>query len=828
MTKEIFIDTIKESFHTVLGDNQLSDVYDVLMAYRGISQEVEDYPIKVIKDIFVKESYSPISYYPCDFIELKHILKTNKIFNDKQLGLFSLSFAKKYLLDYSVFIGLEGYDKCDKLGGIIITENLIEDVLKNIKKIYIKSNSPVEKEISNINMMLKEMNCKVDICTLVDIPSLSEPKISNTKPFNLSKISQINNINFSQLEQNIFNVLVQCKQHFNLNVTMRICGGFVRDKLLGIPSDDIDITLDTMTGAKFVEYLTNYAQVLPEKNVIGKTYIVGQDIDKSKHLETAGIDIYGQKIEFVNLRSEEYGNSRIPTIKIGTPEQDAERRDLTLNALFYNIETGQIEDYVGGLKDLKTMTLRTPLDPAKTFQDDPLRMLRVLRFYSRYPQSQIDPAIIEAIKSPEVQSQFNKLSPERSSPELIKMMEGERPDAAARIMFETGLYKHVFQVPSNISDISMNQESPYHNLNLMEHTLSDMSSLNKRSKERNLPKEERGLLNLSAMLHDFGKMFPEIRTPRKDNRGYHYIGHENKSYEFVNQILTKMGFPQEAKEFVSQVVLKHMDAHNFNPNVGGYDKKMGRFLNQVDSLYENLLEHALADSTGRTMPPEEIKKEQQKYKGIINDMTKYRQEMGDMIKKPVIDGNRIREIFTEVVPEMVQENAFIKDKSNPKGKHYLAYVIEKLLEAQWSRVVKNTEEAEQFIRKNVKNWRGIWRQSQMDLPPKKSNNWYQTIKIADASSPENPDGGDGYEGSTPREQQDDIQFVQYSALSPLQKGDKVRLRTQAWSFDPPAGRVVNVANNIVTVEWETGKYKGRKTKHNLTDTVELSATLEKI
>jgi hypothetical protein len=112
--------------------------------------------------------------------------------------------------------------------------------------------------------------------------------------------------------------------------------------------------------------------------------------------------------------------------------------------------------------------------------------------------------------------------------------------------------------------------------------------------------------------------------------------------------------------------------------------------------------------------------------------------------------------------------------------------------------------------------------------PKKSNNWYQTIKTADASSPENPDGGDGYEGSTPREQQDDIQFVQYSALSPLQKGDKVRLRTQAWSFDPPVGRVIDVANNIVTVEWETGKYKGKKTKHSLTDTVELSATLEKI
>lgn len=107
---------------------------------------------------------------------------------------------------------------------------------------------------------------------------------------------------------------------------------------------------------------------------------------KSKHLETAVIKVQGEFIDLVNLRSEEYGeDSRVPEIKIGTPEQDALRRDLTINSMFYNINTGQIEDLTNrGLEDLKNGIVRTPLEPLKTFVDDPLRVLRTIRFAQRF------------------------------------------------------------------------------------------------------------------------------------------------------------------------------------------------------------------------------------------------------------------------------------------------------------------------------------------------------------------------------------------------------------------------------------------------------------
>lgn len=119
----------------------------------------------------------------------------------------------------------------------------------------------------------------------------------------------------------------------------------------------------------------------------GKSYgVIKANSDQSKHLETAVIKVQGISIDLVNLRSEEYGaDSRVPVISIGTPEQDALRRDLTLNALFFNINTGMIEDFTGkGIDDLKNQVCRTPLDPLKTFLDDPLRLLRVIRFAHRF------------------------------------------------------------------------------------------------------------------------------------------------------------------------------------------------------------------------------------------------------------------------------------------------------------------------------------------------------------------------------------------------------------------------------------------------------------
>jgi len=131
--------------------------------------------------------------------------------------------------------------------------------------------------------------------------------------------------------------------------------------------------------------------------------VIKANSDKSKHLETATIRVLGSPIDLVNLRSETYTeSSRVPVIQIGTPLQDAMRRDLTINAMFYNINSQKIEDHTEkGLFDLKEGICRTPLEPLQTFLDDPLRTIRTIRFANRF-EFKIDPKILHAAKDPQV------------------------------------------------------------------------------------------------------------------------------------------------------------------------------------------------------------------------------------------------------------------------------------------------------------------------------------------------------------------------------------------------------------------------------------------
>ena len=181
-------------------------------------------------------------------------------------------------------------------------------------------------------------------------------------------------IELTSVEKKIFDTIINISNKYSLGVTFRVAGGWVRDKLLRKESDDIDISLDVMTGKQFCKFLKKETKV--------NVHIIEANHEQSKHLEVASVTIFGMSIDFLHLRSEEYGNSRIPQIKMGTPEEDAMRRDLTINSLFYNINADIIEDFTGdGLSDLRDKLIRTPLDVNATFYDDPLRILRAIRFH---------------------------------------------------------------------------------------------------------------------------------------------------------------------------------------------------------------------------------------------------------------------------------------------------------------------------------------------------------------------------------------------------------------------------------------------------------------
>jgi tRNA nucleotidyltransferase (CCA-adding enzyme) len=213
---------------------------------------------------------------------------------------------------------------------------------------------------------------------------------------------------------------------------LRFAGGWVRDKLLGIPSHDIDTAINVMTGSSFTLKMKQFLG--DPKNMekhgldmkdVGNLHKIAANPEKSKHLETVTTKILGFDVDFVNLRKETYNeHSRNPQMEFGTALEDAERRDATVNALFYNLHTDRVEDYIGGLDDMRSKIMRTPLKPYQTFKDDPLRILRLIRFASRlgfsiHAESEAcmgDPSILSALRL--------KISRERIGTEVEKMLKG--------------------------------------------------------------------------------------------------------------------------------------------------------------------------------------------------------------------------------------------------------------------------------------------------------------------------------------------------------------------------------------------------------------------
>ncbi|KAG9396524.1 tRNA nucleotidyltransferase [Carpediemonas membranifera] len=254
-------------------------------------------------------------------------------------------------------------------------------------------------------------------------------------------------IELTELETQLFDILKAVLAKYECKTTLRVAGGWVRDKVLGKQNEDIDITTDNVTGREFAEKVVEYyAETHAEQHRVA---VIRADPEKSKHLECARIHILGIWVDFVNLRSEEYNEaSRIPTVKFGTPLQDAERRDLTMNALFYNINTGMVEDFLHrGLDDLRAGLIRTPLEPTQTFRDDPLRMLRVARFASRF-KFQIHDSIFESMKDSSLLPKLRDIvSQERITHEAQLMLEHPNCQLGINTLVSLGLHTAVIPLP---------------------------------------------------------------------------------------------------------------------------------------------------------------------------------------------------------------------------------------------------------------------------------------------------------------------------------------------------------------------------------------------
>ena len=299
---------------------------------------------------------------------------------------------------------------------------------------------------------------KLDDCRFLLSRSVIEAGLTKRPAYGSVSVESNNSIHLSPTEQLLREFLLECMSHFP-GLKIWITGGWVRDRLLGTPSSDLDFGLNNLTGRQFGTFIEDfsakpetdkkYSQKAADLGVPAKFtrfHIMERNADMSKKLETAGGNLFGLAIDLVNLRKEVYdGCSRTPEMEFGTPEEDAFRRDATVNSLFFDLQEEKVIDLTGkGLEDLEARIMRTPLDPRQTFMDDPLRVLRLIRIGSKL-RFTLDKEAINCMKDIEIRQALDTIiTRDRVGIEIFKMIKGPNPEVAFGHLFECNLYSPVF------------------------------------------------------------------------------------------------------------------------------------------------------------------------------------------------------------------------------------------------------------------------------------------------------------------------------------------------------------------------------------------------
>ena len=313
-------------------------------------------------------------------------------------------------------------------------------------------------------------------------------------------------------------------------------GGYVRDLILGRPSKDIDFVVegDGMAFAQAVAKRLGAGQVHVFKNFGTAMFILRQAPD----------DI---QVEFVGARKESYSrNSRKPEVVPGTIKDDQERRDFTINALAISLNEGScgaLVDPFGGLLDLDRGILRTPLDPDITFSDDPLRMMRAVRFATQLG-FHIDPSCFEAIKRNA--ERLDIISAERIHGELNKIILSRRPSAGFILLRDSGLLARFF--PEFLELQGAEEKYGIGHKDNFYHTLQVLDNVSEKSEDL--------WLRWAAVLHDIAKP----KTKRFDpEHGWTFHGHEDKGARMVPGIFRRLKLPlDEQMRFVQNLVALHL------------------------------------------------------------------------------------------------------------------------------------------------------------------------------------------------------------------------------------------------------------------------------
>lgn len=421
----------------------------------------------------------------------------------------------------------------------------------------------------------------------------------------------------SKQAQEVLDILRDATQGSEFEGKLYMAGGYVRDTLLGRDSKDVDLLIDgdAHSGLRAAEYIAKKLGVYKADSnpVVFPTYYTAK---LTVPTLSGKIDV-----EFVAPRKEKYQpGSRKPEVTAGELLDDVMRRDFTVNSLLQNLHTGKILDLSGrGISDLKAGVLKPTGNPDVIFGEDPLRILRAVRFVIKY-NFKLPISVIKYIKKHA--GSLNNISKERINDELSKILVLNKPSKAFELFRITGILKVIMPELDQLVKLKQNA---YHKKDAFGHTLDVLDASSPDLIRR-----------LAALFHDIGK----AATRTEKNGKIQFIGHAQVGAEIARNIMNRLKYPNDMISRVVDIVKYHMDLKSAGADASNLkDSTLRKFIFRVGHNLEDLLDVMHADnishSEAASMPEQ------------INAIRKKIQQMdvNDILRtQSILNGNEIREL----------------------------------------------------------------------------------------------------------------------------------------------------------------------------------------